>query len=124
MRTLFNPWFIVGCITWVIVFITRKFGHPIPYLNGYIDDAFAIPVIANLALCFQRVVIIRSNYYVLSPWKVIFIVAYVTLVFEVLLPLYSRVYTGDWIDAMLYVAGGFFFYFVMNRPVLDTKTRR
>jgi hypothetical protein len=123
MRTLLNPWFIAGCITWVIVMITRKLGHPIPLLNGYIDDAFAVPVIANLALCFQRVIVIKSNYYVLSAGKVVFIVVYLGLVFEVLLPAISKRYTGDWIDAGLYVIGGFFFYFVMNKPVLSRKPK-
>ena len=69
----------------------------------------------------MRVVVIRSNYYVLSPWKVFFIVAYVSLVFEVLLPLLSKRYTGDWIDALLYVIGGVFFYFVMNKPLVSRQ---
>ena len=121
MKTLFNPWFILGCIIWVVIYSTRKFGHAIPFINGFIDDAFAIPVIANLTLCYMRVVVIRSNYYILSPWKVTFIVAYVSLVFEVFLPLLSKRYTGDWIDALLYVIGGVFFYFVMNKPLVSQK---
>jgi hypothetical protein len=100
---------------------TRKFHHPIPVFNGYIDDAFAVPVIASLALCFQRVVIIRSDYYVLSAGKVTFIVVYLALVFEVFLPLISKKYTGDWIDAGLYVVGGLFFYWVMNKPIIPKK---
>ena len=123
MRTLLNPWFLAGCVIWCIVMITRKLQHPIPIFNGYIDDAFAIPVIASLALCFQRVFIIRSDYYVLSAGKVAFIVIYVALVFEVFLPLISKKYTGDWIDAGLYVVGGFFFYFVMNKPILGKKRK-
>ena len=121
MRTLLNPWFLAGCLTWCVVMITRKFHHPIPILNGYIDDAFAVPVIASIALCFQRVVIIRSDYYVLSAGKVAFIVIYLALVFEVFLPMISKTYTGDWIDAGLYVVGGFFFYFVMNNPIVSKR---
>src|ERR1700692_2394075 len=113
MRTLLNPWFIAGCLTWVIVFTARRLGHPLPLVNGHIDDAFAIPVIANLGLWFQRVFIIKNNYYVLAPWHIIFIVIYVSLVFEWLLPLLSKTYTADWIDVLLYVTGGLFFYFVM-----------
>ena len=100
---------------------TRRLHHPIPIFNGYIDDAFAVPVIASLALCFQRVVIIRSDYYVLSAGKVTFIVIYLALVFEVFLPLISKKYTGDWIDAGLYVVGGLFFYWVMNKPIIPKK---
>ncbi|MCR8561099.1 hypothetical protein KXD93_25805 [Mucilaginibacter sp. BJC16-A38] len=121
MKTLLNRWFIASCLIWLIVISTRKLGHPILFINGYIDDAIAIPVIASLALCFQRVVIFKSNYYVLSVWHVVFITAYVTLVFEVLLPLISKTYTGDWIDALLYSVGAVFFYRVMNKALLETR---
>lgn len=122
MRTLLNPWFIAGCIIWVIIMATRRFGHPLPmFINGYVDDAFAVPVIANLGLCFQRVVVIQNNYYVLSAGKVIFIVVYLTLVFEVFLPYISHTYVSDWKDATLYVFGGFFFYYVMNKPIVERK---
>ena len=119
MKTLLNPWFIVGCATWLIVIVLRKTGHPLPYLNGYLTDAFAIPVIANLGLWFQRVIIYKSNYYVLSMWHVVFIVVYVSLVFEGLLPWLSAKYTADWIDVVLYIVGGVFFYRVMNKPVVE-----
>lgn len=121
MKTLFNPWFLTGCIVWLVVITLRRAGHPLPYLNGYLTDGFAIPVIANLGLWFQRVVVYRTNYYVLSVWHVAFIVAYVSLVFEWLLPRWSSRYTGDSIDVILYIAGGFFYFFVMNKP-LSSKT--
>lgn len=123
MKTLLNPWFILGCITWVIIYSSRKLGHPVPWLNDYVDDFFAIPVIASIALCYMRVIVIRSNYYVLSAWKVVFVVLYVSIVFEVFLPLISKRYTGDWRDAMLYAIGGLFFYFVMNKPILSRKQK-
>jgi hypothetical protein len=121
MKTLLNRWFITGCLTWLVVITCRKLGHPLPYVNGFINDAFAIPVIANLALWFQRAFIIKNNYYVLAPWHVIFIVIYVSLVFEGLLPLLSRAYTADGIDVALYICGGLFFYLVMNKPLAKSR---
>ncbi|MDO3642127.1 hypothetical protein [Mucilaginibacter sp. L3T2-6] len=122
MKTLLNKWFIAGCLVWLLVFITRKLGHPLPqYINGYISDFFAIPVIANLALCFQRIVVIKSDFYTLSIGHIAFITAYVSLVFEVLLPAYSKTYTKDWLDIVLYVIGAIFFYKVMNKPVLEIR---
>ncbi|MGZ3874067.1 MAG: hypothetical protein ACXVJD_14190 [Mucilaginibacter sp.] len=121
MKTLLNKWFIAFCIIWLVVFTTRKLGHPLPFVNGYIDDAIAIPVIANLALWFQRTVIIKNNYYVLSVWHVVFITAYVTLVFEGLLPWLSATYTADWRDVVLYVIGGVFFFGVMNKAVAEER---
>ncbi|SHN31418.1 hypothetical protein [Mucilaginibacter sp. OK098] len=121
MKTLLNKWFIASCLIWLIVITSRKLGHPLPLINGYIDDAIAIPVIANLGLWFQRVVIIKNNYYVLSKWHVVFIVAYVSLIFEGLLPLFSKTYTADWIDVLLYIIGGVFFYRVMNKAVVKIR---
>ncbi len=121
MKTLLNPWFIIGCLTWLLVTVTRKLGTPLPVVNGYIDDAFAIPVIANLGLWFQRSFVIKNNYYVLSAKQVVFIVTYVSLVFEGLLPRLSKTFTADWIDVLLYAIGGAFFYWVMNKPVSEIR---
>ena len=117
MKTLLNPWFITGCLVWLIVITFRKLGHPLPYVNGHINDAFAIPVIANLALWFQRVFVVKNNYYVLSPLQVVFVVVYVSIIFEGLLPWLSKAYTADWVDVILYCAGGLFFFWVMNKPL-------
>lgn len=121
MKTLLNKWFIAGCLIWLIVFIMRKLNHPLPFINGYIDDAIAIPVIANLGLWFQRVAVIKNNYYVLSKWHVVFITVYVALIFEGLLPWLSKAYTADWIDVLLYIIGGVFFYRVMNKPLAEVR---
>lgn len=121
MKTLLNKWFMAGCFVWLTVFTSRKLHHPIPYVNGYVTDVFSIPVIASLALCFQRVVVFKNNFYTLSKWQVMFITVYVSLVFELLLPWLSKTYTGDWVDVLLYIVGGIFFYRVMNRPVLEVR---
>jgi len=124
MKTLLNKWFLASCFIWLVVIISRRTGHPLPpFINGYIDDLIAIPVIAALTLCFQRVFIFHNNHYVLATGHVIFITAYVTLVFEVLLPLFSKRYTADWVDVLLYIIGGVFFYRVMNGGVLEVRER-
>ncbi|HVW98343.1 MAG TPA: hypothetical protein VHA56_20420 [Mucilaginibacter sp.] len=122
MKTLLNKWFIAGCLVWLLIFLSRKTGHPIPYLNGYIDDLFAVPVICNLALFSLRRLIVKSDHYTLSPGHVIFVVVYVTFAFEILLPMLSKTYTADWLDVVLYVIGGVFFYKVMNRPVIEERS--
>jgi hypothetical protein len=121
MKTLLNRWFIAACLVWLTVTIFRRAHHPLPYVNGYINDAMAIPVIANITLWFQRVVIVNSNHYTLSAKQVGFIVAYVSIVFEGLLPLLSKTYTGDWADVLLYCFGGLFFYRVMDKPVVEER---
>ncbi len=118
MKTLLNPWFIAGCLLWLVTLIMRRLGHPLPFINGYAGDAAVIPVIASLTLCFMRMFMIKSYSYVLSARQVVFIVAYTSIVFEALLPALSKTYTRDWADVLLYALGGAFFYTVMNRPVV------
>lgn len=121
MKTLLNPWFIAGCLVWLIIHITRILGAPIPWLNDYLTDFFAVPVITNIGLWLQRVLIIKNNYYVLSPLQVVFMVVYISMLFEGLLPLLSKTYTADWMDVLLYCIGGVFFYFFMNKPLLEVR---
>jgi hypothetical protein len=118
MKTLLNKWFILGCVIWTTTFVLRKLKHPIPYFNSYLTDAFAIPVVANLGLWFQRNVIYKSNKYILGIGHVIFIVTYVSIVFEFFLPRYSNKYTSDWLDVVMYIGGGVFFFKVMNKPLV------
>lgn len=124
MKTLLNPWFIAGCMVWILIQSTRRLGYPLPYANSYMADLAAVPVIANLGLWFQRVWIIKSNYYVLAPWHVIFIVVYASIWFEVLLPNLSAKYTADWVDVTMYVAGGLLFYRFMNKPLVTDYAKR
>jgi len=121
MKTLLNPWFIAGCLVWLIIQTTRMLDAPIPWLNGYITDFFAVPVITNIGLWLQRVLIIKTNYYVLSPLQVTFMVVYISVLFEGLLPHISKIYTADWVDVLLYGIGGLFFYFFMNKPVVEIR---
>ena len=118
MKTLLNPWFILGCLVWLTVFVLRKLHYAIPhYSNSYLTDLFAVPVIATLGLWFMRTAIIKTNLYRLSAGQVLFIVAYLSLVFEVILPHYFSQYTADYMDVLMYVLGGLFFYKKMNKAV-------
>ncbi|HVV55018.1 MAG TPA: hypothetical protein VHC47_06830 [Mucilaginibacter sp.] len=117
MKTLLNKWFVAGCMIWLIAWSVRILGHPLPVINGYAGDAVAIPVIANLGLWFQRIFLFKNDRYVQSRGQVIFIVVYVGLLFEVFLPLISKRYIADWVDVLLYIVGGFFFYKIMNKPI-------
>lgn len=118
MKTLLNPWFIIFCVAWTILYVARMTHHPILYLNGHLADFLAVPVIANLGLWFQRIFIYKKSTYVLKRGHVIFIVLYLSVVFEWLLPKYHpEIFTGDWTDVLLYIVGGCFYFSVMNKPI-------
>lgn len=120
MKTLSDRWFISFCLLWSLVFIGRKLGISLPYINDYLTDLLAVPVIATLGLAFQRHFVERSNLWCLKPGHLIFIILYTSVVFEFVLPLYSDAYTGDLMDMLMYLAGGLFFWKTMNRPGIQT----
>lgn len=122
MKSLFNYWFISFCLLWLFVFIGRKLGLIIPYFNDHLTDFLAIPVIANLGLAFQREFVERSSTWCFKPGHLIFIIAYTSVVFEFLLPDYSDAYTADLMDVAMYIAGGLFFWKIMNRPGIGRTT--
>lgn len=125
MKTLFNPWFIGFCLIWSIYFVASITNHPILLLQGYLTDLLAVPVIANLGLWFQRIFIVKRSTYVLKAGHIIFIVLYLSLVFEWLLPKYRpEKFTGDWMDVLLYILGGLFFFWRMNRPIPAESGKR
>ena len=118
MKTLLNPLFIGFCVAWAILYLARITHHPVLYLNGHLPDFLAVPVLATLGLWFQRIFIYKRSTYVLTAGHVIFIVLYLSVVFEWLLPKYHpEIFTGDWTDVLLYIVGGCFYFKVMNKPI-------
>lgn len=118
MKTLFNPWFILFSAIWTILYIFRISGHPVKFFNGHLTDFSALPVLANLGLWFQRVFVVKRSTYILKAGHVVFIIVYISVVFEWLLPKYHpEKFTGDWTDVLLYILGGLFFFKWMNKPL-------
>lgn len=93
-----------------LIYLLHRFvlQSPLPYFN----DLLCLPVIAGFSLIGLR--LIFKSYQRLSGGQVIFIVVYVTLVFEFLLPAFSLKYTGDPWDVLVYQAGGAAYYFLIN----------
>ncbi|MBE7174943.1 MAG: hypothetical protein INR69_00975 [Mucilaginibacter polytrichastri] len=124
MRTLRNPWFIMFCVLWFALFAARKTGVHIPeLLNGYLGDLLAVPVVATLGLCYQRVAH-KNARLILNRAQIVFIIVYISVVFELILPHFFPRFTADILDVLCYAAGGFFFATVMNRPFRESASNR
>ena len=79
----------------------------------YMDDLFAIPVIGTIILYIQKR--IDNNYQTLPVSHIITICIAVIILFELVLPHFSKLYTRDLFDIVAYVIGAVFFYVEMNR---------
>ncbi|MBW4889110.1 hypothetical protein KXQ82_05260 [Mucilaginibacter sp. HMF5004] len=119
MKTLINPWFIIGCIVGICILVLRKVHYPLPYYaNNYFTAIIAIPVTATAALWVMRVFVFKTNLYRLSAGQVIFIFVYATLIFEIVIPHFFPTYTTDYLNVPLYALGGIFYYKIMNKPII------
>jgi predicted membrane protein len=114
MKILKNKYFIASAIIYLLVKGLRFIGHPLPILNGMINDLFCLPILLTLVLALQNFFFPKYCEAKLSLQKVLFMWIYMSIAFEVIMPLFSTRYTADWIDVPAYLAGGIFFYFFIN----------
>jgi hypothetical protein len=109
---LLNPWFIGAAVLFSLHYLLQMVGVGIPFADAYLDDLLCMPVILSLGLAVMRYFYQKPA---LSHSQIVFTLIYCSLLFEVLLPLYSPIYTGDFIDVGLYTIGAWFFAKVMNK---------
>lgn len=115
MRILSNPFFLLPCLLfWVNQYLEKVAGIFVPYVHSYLDDLLAMPVILGITLqIFQWINPVGTNYR-FSPLQIMVGVAYVSLIFEVLLPYWSDSYVGDLWDVFCYSVGAVYFYRFIN----------
>lgn len=78
------------------------------WFSSYLSDLFALPLILSFTLIILRKVKNLPEY-LLNRKMIVFVVCYVGVVFEVLLPQFSSRYTADFLDAIMYGVGGLLF---------------
>lgn len=115
IRKFFDPYFISYALLWALVHYFRSKGLIIPLINSYLTDVLAVPAIAHLTITIIRHFGIRDASYSYPFGYVLIIIAYLSFVFEYLMPSWSPVYTGDWGDVAAYGCGGLFYYFIHGK---------
>ena len=111
---------VTGFYPLILIFISFKI---IEYFNffhhwflvGYLEDLLALPLILGLTLIIMRSLVYKKKTYTLSPTQIIYTLALVSVLFEFLLPLYSKDYVQDFYDLICYSVGSVFFALYMNR---------
>jgi hypothetical protein len=117
MSVLKNPVFFISCILfWFNQILERGFEVYIPYIHSYLDDLLAMPVILGITLQVYRWIHPLKDKFVFTKIHIIVGVAYFSILFEVLLPLWSPIYTADWFDILCYIFGALVFYRFINVP--------
>ncbi len=112
--TTLRPLFWVLAAVYVGHWGWRWLDLPRPWwLRHYLDDLLCLPLVLTATLFVLR--FFYGAHVRLSGYHVAFTVLYFSLAFEVFFPQFMPRYTGDWVDAVLYAAGGIIFYRFLNR---------
>lgn len=76
-----------------------------------------MPILLTLLLAERRHFFGKGNDYKLSGMEVTLAVLILSIIFEIIFPALTSKFTSDWGDVIAYMAGGLFFYAVMNRSL-------
>jgi len=90
-------------------------GYSIPFTAFYLDDLLCLPIVLSIIQYVQR-----KRYglqFKLPLSHVIISVAFITVVFEAVLPAVSTRFRGDLFDVLFYTVGGTLFYGFNNKNI-------
>lgn len=111
-----SPVFVVCCLLFVLHQLLQKaFKVSIPFVDQYLDNLLAMPIILTLLLAERQYLFKRGKQYRLPLLDVMLGTLFVAFVSEVLFPKLSDAFTGDWLDLVFYAIGSVIFYFTINR---------
>ncbi len=117
MSVIKNPYFILPCLVfWINQYLERIEKIFLPYIHSYLDDLLAMPVILGITLQVYRWIHPSRSNFVFTKIQIVVAVVYISLLFEVLLPLYSSTYISDFLDVVCYVIGAVYFHKFINVP--------
>lgn len=85
------------------------------FIDSYLDDFLSVPIIAGITQTSMQLWL--GPRYKLSWKQVLFIAGYLSVVFELLLPNFSRRYTSDLWDVLAYFFGAFCFILIHRKTI-------
>lgn len=91
------------------------------WISSYLADVLCLPILLSYILLLMRYFKKESLLWLNIP-QIIFLFLYVSLLFEFILPKYSKRYTADFCDVIAYAVGAIFFYFFQKQNKIKTLT--
>ncbi|SFN13445.1 hypothetical protein SAMN05421594_1252 [Chryseobacterium oleae] len=113
MKNKISYWFLLGLAIWLLIIFLRKKGIIIPVISNHLTDCITVPMYAYLIEYLMNNIL---GYHWKPDFKFILSsTLYLSILFEVICPLFSEKFTGDIFDVLAYMAGGIVYYFFRNR---------
>lgn len=103
-------------------FVQKVLNIPIRAIDNYFDDLIAIPFIMGITLFIEKEVFGKEPSYFHSVSRIIAVSVFISILFELLLPLYSVTYVSDPIDILCYLSGALI-YFLIQRQMQQELNR-
>ena len=114
MKKILLYYFLFSLFTGTVVYIFQSLSIPLPkIIRIYLNDFLIIPII--LFICLQVLKWSKNdkNYNISLP-IILYLCFLYSLLFEFIFPTYLARYTKDFVDVILYFAGGFVFYYLQK----------
>lgn len=89
--------------------VIERMGYPIPWVHSYLDDLLCPGIVLGFALFFQQQFTFRNSAYRFSNGHALFFVAWYSLLFEVLFPIWDQRHFSDPWDVLAYGVGTLLF---------------
>ncbi len=118
------PWRVVGPLvaTFGLHQALQRLGLAPPWAVAWLDDLLCLPLVLALALALHRRLRLGDDAFVLPVAQVAVAWVFITLVFEVALPVLDAAYVADPRDGLAYAAGAVLFQVGINRPAGGRST--
>lgn len=119
MKNKISYWFLLGLAVWISIIFLRKNGVFIPVISNHFTDLITVPMYAYLIKYLMNEVL---EYHWKPDFKFILTsVLYLSLLFEVVCPMYSKGFTGDTLDVVAYLVGGVVYYLMKLKSFRFTR---
>ena len=112
MLSKISVWYYLGLLTWLGIYSLRKFNIIIPFVNNHLTDLYSVPMFCYTIQFVMSEIFKRERKQSFSD--IMFSASYLSLLFEVICPRLSPIYTADVSDAICYFVGGFVYYVVLH----------
>ena len=111
MLTLRSPLFLICLLLFIIhQLLQKEFNLHFFWLDNYLDSLLAMPIILTLWEAEKIFLFKKDSAFRLSMLEIAAATIYISLISEVVFPLFSTAFKGDWIDVIFYVGGSSLFY--------------
>lgn len=110
MKNITFKYFICSLLIGIFIYLSSSFNFILPgFIRFYVNDFLIIPIV--LFVCLQVLKWSKNdkNYKISLP-IILYLCLLYSILFEFIFPNYLARYTKDYLDILLYFAGGMVFY--------------